>query len=149
MSLTKILETENYFKDLEPLTADLLYRTRSSYCYALITDSMYQIILQRNIFSEISSRSSYVVIKIPDQEDMLSPSQPIVQSFEEARRSGCRTYLIYMANGIQVERLLKYIDKYTLNGSPFLVFATLICELFFFPLKISIDQSIGSINHAS
>lgn len=54
---------------------------------------------------------SYIIVLVPESEDMLSPSSAIVEPLVEARRVGCETYLIYLANGIQAERFLRYADQ--------------------------------------
>lgn len=106
----QILESERFFGDTIDLTADLLHQAKPTRCYTLITDSMYEIILQLKLFDALD-QFSYVLIKIQDYEDLLEPDPDILKSLLEARKSGCQTYLIYLANGIQTERFLRFIDK--------------------------------------
>lgn len=107
----QILESETFFSDIGDLTADLLlHQAKPTRCYTLITDSMYEIILQLKLFNAVD-QFSYVLIKIQDHEDLLEPDSDILKSLLEARQSGCQTYLIFLANGIQTERFLRFIDK--------------------------------------
>lgn len=100
----------NPFEGLRQITADILYKTKPGLCYTLITDTIHQSILFSPLFRSID-QATYFIIFVPDAEDMLQPSDEIVLSLQEARRSGCQTYLMYLANGIQMERFLRYIDQ--------------------------------------
>lgn len=102
-------DDNNYFKDMEILTIDLLYKIKPEKCYTIITDSIYQTILQSNFFNRIY-QSTFIIIYIIDSEDMQTPNYNLIQSLLEARKSNCQTYLIYLANGIQTERFLRFID---------------------------------------
>ena len=106
------MQNENMFENIGTLTVDLLRKTKAQHCYTIITDSMYANILNGNLFDRLID-STYIVIRIPDHEDMLNPSnEQILESLMEARQAGCETYLIYLANGIQMERFLRFIDEY-------------------------------------
>lgn len=83
------------------------------HCYTLITDSLYDSILNTNVFHEIE-HSTYFVVKIPFNEDMSAPTEKTMMTLREAYKAGCRCYLIYLANGIQMERLLSFIDRFVL-----------------------------------
>lgn len=109
-SLDKILRTEDIIKDIGIITSDILYKLDPGHCYTLITDPLYSDILQTKIFHDIG-RSTYFVIQIQFNEDMISPKNDTLMALEEARRAGCQCYLIYLANGIQMNRFLKFIDR--------------------------------------
>lgn len=114
-SLDKILRTEEMLEHITVLTTDLLYKLHPGHCYTLITDPLYQEILLPKLFREIG-HSTYFVVKIPFNEDMLMPNLHIQITLEEARKAGCRCYLMYLANGIQMERFLRFIDRYFLRS---------------------------------
>lgn len=114
-SLDKILRTEEMLEHITVLTTDLLYKLQPGHCYTLITDPLYQEILLPKLFREIG-HSTYFVVKIPFNEDMLMPNIHIQITLEEARKAGCRCYLMYLANGIQMERFLRFIDRYCLSS---------------------------------
>lgn len=109
-SSNHILQAENLFENIETLTVDLLYKTRTDHCYVIITDKIYQSILSTNLFKSVS-RSTYLIILVPDFEDTLQPEPNFLLSLMQAQRSGCQTFLIYLANGIQMERFLRFIDQ--------------------------------------
>lgn len=110
-SLDKILRAEEMFESISILSSDLLYKIEPGHCYTIITDPLYQEILQPKLFQEISE-STYFVLKIPFNEDMLNPNEKMLLTLHEARTAGCRCYLIYLANGIQMERFLRFIDRF-------------------------------------
>lgn len=101
---------ENIFENIETLTVDIMYKTRADHCYAIITDQIYQSILSTNLFKSVS-QSTYLIILVPDFADTLTPQPIFLRSLIQAQRSGCQTFLIYLANGIQTERFLRYIDQ--------------------------------------
>lgn len=108
--MDKILRTEEMFEEIGLLTSDLLYKLEPGHCYVLITDPLYNDILQFKLFQEIG-RSTYFVIRVKFNEDMISPRNETIWTLKAARRAGCRCYLIYLANGIQMSRFLRYIDR--------------------------------------
>lgn len=85
----------------------------SGHCYTLITDPLYSEILQVKLFAEIE-RSSYFVIKIRFNEDLMSPKNATLKALREAHRAGCGCYLIYLANGIQMSRFLRFVDRFVI-----------------------------------
>lgn len=109
-SLNRILRSEELFESIELLSSDLLYQMDSGHCYVLVTDPLYSEILQVKLFTEIE-RSSYFVIQVRFSEDLMSPRNATVAALREAHRSGCGCYLIYLANGIQMIRFLRFVDR--------------------------------------
>lgn len=101
---------ENIFENIESLTVDLMYKTRGDHCYAIVTDKIYQSILSTNLFKSVS-QSTYLIILVPDFADTLRPEPIFLLSLMQAKRSGCGTFLIYLANGIQMERFLRFVDQ--------------------------------------
>lgn len=87
-----------------------MYKTRGHHCYALVTDKMYQSILSANMFKAVG-QSTYFIILVPDFADTLRPEPIFLHSLKQAQRSGCQTFLIYLANGIQMERFLRFVDE--------------------------------------
>lgn len=85
----------------------------SGHCYTLITDPLYSAILQVKLFNEIE-RSTYFVIQVRFNEDMLSPKNATLLTLREAHRAGCGCYLIYLANGIQMSRFLRFADRFVI-----------------------------------
>lgn len=98
-------------ENITVLTTDLLFKLNPGHCYTVITDPLYQEILVPKLFRDIS-HSAYFVVKIPFNEDMLRPNLHIQITLQEARKAGCRCYLMFLANGIQMERFLRFIDRY-------------------------------------
>lgn len=108
--MDKILRTEEMLESFKLLTSDLLYKIDPGHCYTLITDPLYSDLLQPKIFSEMS-RSTYFVVRVRFNEDMITPRNRTMKTLRQAHKAGCRCYLIYLANGIQMNRFLKFIDR--------------------------------------
>ncbi|KAJ6650184.1 Glutamate receptor ionotropic, delta-1, partial [Pseudolycoriella hygida] len=108
---SKILQMENIFEDIESLTVDLMYKTREDDCYAIVTDKIYQSILSAKLFKSVS-QTTYLIVLVPDFMDTLRPEPIFLLSLMQAQRSGCGTFLIYLANGIQMERFLRFVDQF-------------------------------------
>lgn len=83
---------------------------KPGHCYTIVTDSLYREILTAELFREIE-RSAYFTVLVPFNEDMLEPNKRMMATLQEARKLGCKCYLIYLANGIQMERFLRFIDQ--------------------------------------
>lgn len=102
------------FESIELLSTDLLYQMDSGHCYTLVTDPLYREILQAKLFAEIE-RSSYFVIQIRFNEDLMSPKNVTLTALREAHRAGCGCYLIYLANGIQMRQFLQFVDRFVIS----------------------------------
>lgn len=109
-SLEKILRTEETFESIGLLSSDLLYKLDPGHCYTLVTDPLYSDILQVKLFREIS-RSTYFVVRVRFNEDLMTPKNDTMAALDEANKAGCQCYLIYLANGIQMSRFLRFIDR--------------------------------------
>lgn len=109
-SLEKILRSEDMFESVKLLTSDLLYKIEPGHCYTLITDPLFSDLLQPNLFGEIS-HSTYFVVRVQFNEDMITPKNKTIKALQEAHKAGCRCYLIFLANGIQMCRFLRFIDR--------------------------------------
>lgn len=109
-SLDKILRSEDTFETIGLLSSDLLFKVNPGHCYTIVTDPLYADILQAKLFHEIE-RSTYFVIQIQFNEDMITPKNETVKALRASQRAGCLCYLIYLANGIQTNRFLKYVDR--------------------------------------
>lgn len=109
--LDKILQREQIFESISQLTIDLLsYKLEPGHCYTLVTDQLYQDILRPTLFQAIS-RSTYFIVRIPFNADILSAKEETISALQEARKAGCKCYLMYLANGIQMERFFRFIDR--------------------------------------
>lgn len=55
--------------------------------------------------------AAFLQTVVEEHEDLLSPNFNTLESLREARRDGCNMYVIFLANGLQVSRLLKFGDR--------------------------------------
>lgn len=101
---------ENIFSDFERISIELLYRINPGHCYTLITDPLFRQVLTGNLFREMD-KTGYFVLNVPFDEDMTSPRNSTLETLAKARNAGCRCYLIFLANGIQMEHLLRLVDR--------------------------------------
>ncbi|XP_077301063.1 ionotropic receptor 21a-like [Arctopsyche grandis] len=101
-------------EDLEQFTVtliDKLLLTNDVKCICIICDSIYLNIFQSQWFRNLRN-ITYVMIVVTESEDLLSPNFNTLQSIILVRKEGCELYFIFISNGIQASRLLKFGDKY-------------------------------------
>lgn len=97
--------------ELEPLVTTLILKTISDLnCLAVICDETYQDVFGRHFFDKMNEVPFYKVL-VSDSEDLLSPDYDTLSTIRKIRRNGCHTYVILMANGNQVGRLLRFGDR--------------------------------------
>ncbi|XP_055542534.1 uncharacterized protein LOC129728143 [Wyeomyia smithii] len=101
---------ENDLAQFGHLLVDLIGKMKAGHCFAFITDALYAVTLTDQLFQEIHTQPRYV-LQIRDDEDTLNPSSRVTCMLEEIRRIGCGAYVILLANGIQIERLLRFGDR--------------------------------------
>ncbi|EDS34587.1 conserved hypothetical protein [Culex quinquefasciatus] len=105
-----LFEDENDLVDFGRLIVDLVGKTKPGHCYAFVTDPIYRVTLTDTLFKEIGGHPRFVV-EIPEDEDTLRPGKQVRCMLEEIRKIGCGAYVVLIANGIQMERFLRYGDK--------------------------------------
>ncbi|GAB0087754.1 Ionotropic glutamate receptor [Sergentomyia squamirostris] len=113
----EILEEFNLHKDLDTLTTSILLKLDPGNCFAIITDQQYYQILRENLFTKGTEEFPIYVVLVSDSEDLLSPNYKTVKMLQEIRKAGCQAYVIYLANGIQMERFFRFGDRHRLFGS--------------------------------
>lgn len=109
-SLTKSLQRSDYFQDLSNLLADMILKVKSQYCYALISDEIYNDAISSKLFDVIQGHPLFTA-KIKESEDLLNPTTETYCMLTEIKKAKCDIILILISNGIQVQRLLRYGDK--------------------------------------
>ncbi|XP_055589024.1 glutamate receptor ionotropic, kainate glr-3 [Uranotaenia lowii] len=103
-------EDENSLSDFGLLLVNIVTKLYAGHCYALITDPIYKAVLTKQLFLDIEDTPRYV-LEISEDEDTLNPSARLDCMLKEIHKVGCGVYVILLANGIQMERLLRYGDK--------------------------------------
>ncbi|XP_026329995.1 glutamate [NMDA] receptor subunit 1 [Hyposmocoma kahamanoa] len=112
--LTPVLKDLLEKKDLELVLMDLLNsltRRHELTCVAIICDPIYLNVFEGALFKKTMS-VPFVMIVVEEHEDLLSPNFNTLESLREARRDGCNMYVVFLANGLQVSRLLKFGDRH-------------------------------------
>ncbi|BES87668.1 Ligand-gated ion channel [Nesidiocoris tenuis] len=98
--------------DLNWLLTDVAIRVRKNInCLLVITDNLYHGLL-KVAFLQTFRKIPIFLIRVKDYEDMLAPNYWTLSVIKEARSKGCNAYIILIANGQQVGRLLRFGDKY-------------------------------------
>ncbi|XP_053663227.1 uncharacterized protein LOC128712357 [Anopheles marshallii] len=92
------------------LLLELVEKMNYGHCYAILFDEVYESVLNEYFFHRIHRAARYIV-KIAEDEDTFNPRPGLKCILENIRRVGCGGYVILMANGIQLERLLRFGDK--------------------------------------
>lgn len=84
---------------------------RVRHCLTIITDDLYHPLFGARQFAAMARTTTTLLVRIADHEDTLRPDARIMLTLRAARRAGCDAYFVYLANGIQAERLLRYADQ--------------------------------------
>ncbi|XP_055703556.1 glutamate receptor ionotropic, kainate glr-3 [Phlebotomus papatasi] len=116
-SQEKIVEEFNLHPHLDILTRTIVSKLDPGKCFAIITDNQYYQLLRGPIFATgIEDYPIYLAL-VNDSEDLLSPNYNTVRMLQEIRKANCGIYVIYLANGIQMERFFRFGDKHRLLSS--------------------------------
>ncbi|KAH1019572.1 hypothetical protein HUJ04_009368 [Dendroctonus ponderosae] len=100
---------------LQLLVQEILLKTfESGKCILILADSMYRPLFQGPWFRRYKGSASFIMIHTDDAEDLLAPCKATQASLDLARNNSCQLYIILVANGHQVGRLLKFGDRYRL-----------------------------------
>ncbi|XP_017773932.1 PREDICTED: glutamate receptor ionotropic, delta-2 [Nicrophorus vespilloides] len=100
-------------QDLERLLSDVLFNTLKPYkCIAILCDDVYYSIFKDHIFKKMGLFISYFFILIESSDDLLSPFPDTKDALNMIKKQDCQMYVILMANGLQLSRLLIYGDRY-------------------------------------
>ncbi|XP_059620561.1 uncharacterized protein LOC132264385 [Phlebotomus argentipes] len=113
----KILENFNLHRDLDVLTTSIISKLDPGICFAFITDRQYYELLREKLFESGVEDYPIFLVLISDSEDLLSPNYRTVRMLQEIRKANCGAFVIYLANGIQVERFLRFGDRHRLLHS--------------------------------
>ncbi|XP_052737668.1 glutamate receptor ionotropic, kainate glr-3, partial [Bicyclus anynana] len=101
-------------KELEFALIDLLngiMRTDAVTCVTVVCDTVYLSVFEGTLFRRTIT-VPFVMIVVEESEDLLSPNFDTLESLRESRKDGCNVYVIILANGLQVTRLLRFGDRY-------------------------------------
>lgn len=100
--------------ELEPLVTEIILRTLNDInCLAAICDETYQDVFGRHFFKQIKEIPFFKVL-VAENEDLLSPNYGTLSTIRRIRTNGCHTYIVLLANGNQVGRLLRFGDRFVL-----------------------------------
>lgn len=53
----------------------------------------------------------FVKVIVEENEDLYSPNNSTQSALSMTKSEGCQLYIIFLANGIQVSRLLRFGDR--------------------------------------
>ncbi|KAG6463923.1 hypothetical protein O3G_MSEX014160 [Manduca sexta] len=108
-----ILRGVAHNKELRWVLIDILHslRPRDITCIAVISDSVYLNVFDGELF-RIITNVPFVMIIVAEEEDLLSPNYITLKSLRQTKTDGCNVYIIFLASGLQVARLLKFGDRH-------------------------------------
>ncbi|XP_045783233.1 glutamate receptor ionotropic, kainate glr-3 [Maniola jurtina] len=101
-------------KDLEFALIDLLngiIRNDIVTCVTIVCDTVYLSVFEGALFKRTIT-VPFVIVVVKESEDLLSPNFDTLESLRESRKDGCNVYIIILANGLQLTRLLRFGDRY-------------------------------------
>ncbi|KAJ8912928.1 hypothetical protein NQ315_017258 [Exocentrus adspersus] len=100
-------------KDLQFLIQEIMIKTVEPYeCAVVLTDPMYAELFKMSWFTRFGAEISFIMIHVKESEDLLAPYNETKEPLLAAKRAGCQLYIILIANGIQVTRLLRFGDRF-------------------------------------
>uniref|UniRef100_A0A182F4J2 Ionotropic glutamate receptor L-glutamate and glycine-binding domain-containing protein n=1 Tax=Anopheles albimanus TaxID=7167 RepID=A0A182F4J2_ANOAL len=105
-----LFQDDNPQLELAQLMLDLIEQMPPGHCYAFLYDEVYESVFEGELFERIKQVSRFIV-KIPTDEDTLNPRPSLLCNLQEIRKVGCGGYVMLLANGIQMERLLRFGDQ--------------------------------------
>lgn len=113
LHLQNLLNYEDLYSEIGLLSTDLLSKElkSSKHCYSIITDTSHNSILNNEFFQSINGKPVFL-LHISDSEDLLSPNYGTVSSLTQIKKLGCELHLILISNGIQMERFLRFGEKF-------------------------------------
>ncbi|XP_066157324.1 glutamate receptor ionotropic, delta-1-like [Euwallacea fornicatus] len=107
------LLTETSEDTFDALLYEIIVKSLSSFtCMTIVSDPTYSALFQKPWFETFGRYTSYVMVNVEESEDLLAPFNSTQDSLIAARNDGCQMYVILMANGLQVGRLLSFGDRY-------------------------------------
>lgn len=116
---------EDYLHQLNQLTMDILHRNVVNRCYTIITDELHQHVFSERLFQlRQHTFTTYFIVKVYDDEDLLSPSDDTVRVLEAIKANNCDLNFIYILNGIQMKRFLIFMEenRFLNTNSRFIIF---------------------------
>lgn len=78
----------------------------------IITDEWYSDIYDYNFFKYSRKPITYFYIKIKETEDLKAPNYNTVRILKQIRAFNCDLHFVTLLNGIQVKRLLLFLENY-------------------------------------
>uniref|UniRef100_A0A2K6VB67 Ionotropic glutamate receptor L-glutamate and glycine-binding domain-containing protein n=1 Tax=Anopheles darlingi TaxID=43151 RepID=A0A2K6VB67_ANODA len=105
-----LFQDDNLQLELAQLMLDLIEQMPPGHCYAFLYDEVYERVFEAELFERVKHMSRFIV-KIPTDEDTLNPRPSLLCNLQEIRKVGCGGYVMLLANGIQMARLLRFSDQ--------------------------------------
>lgn len=102
-AMPPILRSNDLLGQLAALTADLLHMVHVRHCMCIVTDDLHLQLFGAQQFAAMSRSTTYLVVRIADDEDTLQPGAETCSALAAAKQAGCDVYVVYLANGIQVK----------------------------------------------
>lgn len=113
--------TNNFLYYIFPLRRELEYLLgemtkhilieNNAKCLSFITDEVYLNLFRGEWFNTFIN-SSYLVVVVKSNEDLLSPNYETLKSIRQVRKDGCQAYILLISNGIQLSRFLQFGDRF-------------------------------------
>ncbi|GJQ83352.1 hypothetical protein Trydic_g18137 [Trypoxylus dichotomus] len=107
----KLLDNDE--DDFTELILEILLNTLQPYkCVAIITDDVYYDVFKDVLFDKFGIYLTFFMIRVEESEDLLSPCRTTQDSLMMIKKHACQMYIVLIANGLQVSRLLRFGDRY-------------------------------------
>ncbi|XP_046803555.1 probable glutamate receptor [Lucilia cuprina] len=107
-----IFSTSQQENLLRTLLSEILLKAQVERCYVIISDEWYSSIYDHNFFKYSRNSVTNFYLRIKDTEDLKAPNYNTVRVLKQIRAFNCDLHLITLLNGIQVKRLLLFLENY-------------------------------------
>ncbi|XP_013097824.2 glutamate receptor ionotropic, delta-1 [Stomoxys calcitrans] len=105
-------ESDNNLDTLRNLLARLMVVSKVERCFMVMTDQWHDPIYNKYFFQYPRQPIPNFYIKISDSEDLMAPNYQTVRVLKQIKSLNCDIHFITLLNGVQVKRLLIFLEKY-------------------------------------
>lgn len=90
----------------------ILVVSRIERCFVILTDEWHDPIYEQIFFQYPRQPLSNFYIKVQEFDDLMAPNYQTVRVLKQIKVVNCDIHFITLLNGLQVKRLLLFLEKY-------------------------------------
>lgn len=102
----------DYMNSMRLIFSNILTVAHIERCFVIMTDDWHEDIYDARFFQYPRQPVAYFYIKIADSEDLMAPNYQTVRVLKQIKTFNCDFHFITLVDGLQVKRLLLFLEKY-------------------------------------